>query len=200
MNARLLKFLLCSLALHLACLWIFWREDFAPYGTIRTLPGKGATSSGLTIRIVASNKNQNPAVPVQPGKEEPMEMHDSAANIKKSGEQAKPLTDNALSGNYFPAGSLTRLPEPITDIDLNTTAIDEVAVAGKAELTLLIDSDGTVADVLEAVEGEDASVFSGLIAQRFRNARFTPGEINGKAVKAALKITVISEPSIKQGD
>ncbi|MBC3870493.1 energy transducer TonB [Undibacterium oligocarboniphilum] len=200
MNARLLKFLLCSLALHLTCLWIFWRGDFAPYGTVKTLPGKVTAPSGLTIRIVASSKNQNPAIPVPSKEEVPAETHDSSVNIKNSNEQAKLQTENVLSENYFPAGSLTRLPEPVTDIDLNIPAIDEVAVAGKTELTLLIDSDGTVVNVLESGENEDEWAFSRLIAQHFRNARFIPGEINGKAVKSALKITVISEPRLKQGD
>lgn len=95
--------------------------------------------------------------------------------------------------DYLPAGGLTRLPAPLSEIDLNLPAINGIEVAGQIDLTILIDAKGMVADVISSVEAEHLRALSERVAARFKSARFIPGEINGIAVKSRLQITVVSE-------
>jgi TonB family protein len=106
---------------------------------------------------------------------------------KASNPLAAPLDD------YFTAGELTRLPAPATSIDLDVPEVKEVADAGSVQLTILINADGTVADVLNKDKSGATSEFSERVMEIFRRARFVPGEVNGKAVKALLEINVVSE-------
>ncbi len=113
--------------------------------------------------------------------------------VKAANLPGKSDTEPVPDQEYVMAGRLTRLPVPMTDIDLNVVGINDSDVIGKVELTVLINSDGTVADVVPVVEMESASAFAERVAQRFRIARFMPGEVNGKAVNAQVRITVVSE-------
>lgn len=68
-----------------------------------------------------------------------------------------------------------------------------MAVTGNITLTVFINADGTVADVISSIETENAREFADRVAARFKGARFSPGEINRKAVKSKLHITVVGE-------
>lgn len=105
-------------------------------------------------------------------------------------------TESAEFQDYLSTGQLTRLPTPLANIDLNVAEISDLAFIGETQITLLIDEKGVVTDVRSATETEDARRFIERVAERFRNAQFRPGEINGKAVKSRLKIAVVSEPEI----
>jgi hypothetical protein len=95
--------------------------------------------------------------------------------------------------DYVTTGKLTRLPTPIAEIDLDVDEVKEVAVAGSVRLRILINADGTVAEVLSADDDESLRAFSERVAGIFKRTRFTPGEIDGRAVKAQLEINVVSE-------
>lgn len=96
--------------------------------------------------------------------------------------------------SYLPPGRLTRMPSPINEIDLNIAELDAEATEVVIELTVLVKADGTVADVSTFVEDDKARHFVDLIASRFLRARFSPGEIDGKAVNSEFKVIVVSEP------
>jgi len=113
--------------------------------------------------------------------------------VKATDSFARHGPETVSDRDYVIAGRLTRLPVPITDIDLNVAGINDSDVTGKVELTVLVDGAGAVVDVIPAIEMESARAFAERIAARFRIARFKPGEINGKAVNAQLRITVVSE-------
>lgn len=95
--------------------------------------------------------------------------------------------------DYFSAGLLTRLPVPVTNIDLDVAEIREVAASETLTLTILIDADGTVIEAASTNADDASSVFATRVAEIFKRARFNPGEINGKAVKTRLEINVMSE-------
>jgi hypothetical protein len=95
--------------------------------------------------------------------------------------------------DYFKAGKLTLLPSPITNIDLDVAEIKEVAVPGMVRLIILIDADGMVTQVISTSEDEASRVFSERVTEIFKRARFSPGEVNGMAVKAQLEIDIVSE-------
>lgn len=97
------------------------------------------------------------------------------------------------SDEYFSSGSLTHLPNPTAPIDLNVDEVSEVPFSGSVELTILIDVDGTVVDVVPTTDAENAADFIERVAARFKEARFTPGEINGRPVRSQFRITVVSE-------
>ena len=60
-------------------------------------------------------------------------------------------------------------------------------------MTILVNEAGIVIDVIPVIGSESARAFVERVAQRFKSTRFTPGEINGKAVKSQVRITVVSE-------
>lgn len=109
-------------------------------------------------------------------------------------------TPRTPSSGYMPSGRLTRAPHALTDIDLNADDISHTGFAGEVVLTLLIEPDGSVADVLVPTDDADAAAFAELVAARFRSARFSPGEIDGRPVRSELRIKVVSErrPSEQQ--
>ncbi len=125
----------------------------------------------------------SPATPVAPI--EPRE-------IRKPVKYVPEIAD-ADANSYLTAGRLTRLPVPVADIDLNVAGINDIADVGKIEMTILVNEIGIVVDVIPAIELDSAHAFAERIAQRFKDARFIPGEINGKVVKSQLHITVVSE-------
>lgn len=96
---------------------------------------------------------------------------------------------------YVPASELTRLPYPIEEIDLEQGISEQLTNVGQFNLTILIEENGMVMDVIAM--GESAE-FIERIKDRFRAAHFMPGEINGKAVKSLIQVTVVNEVP-KQG-
>ncbi|TFW09376.1 hypothetical protein E4K72_06330 [Oxalobacteraceae bacterium OM1] len=115
-----------------------------------------------------------------------------AAETTPPAASVTPPVPEQIFGHYT-EGKLTKLPAPITDIDLNIPAINGLQYTGRADLTVLIDTDGRVLDVLIASETDSVNAFADRVAARFREARFAPGEIDGVPVKSALHAVVVSE-------
>jgi hypothetical protein len=113
------------------------------------------------------------------------------SGVEPSGLARAPHLESAEE--YALSGRLTSLPTPLADIDLNTSSINSGSFAGKTELTLLIGANGIVDEVITASEPEEARAFLEQVAVRFKNTRFKPGEIDGRAVKSRLQVTIISE-------
>lgn len=195
MNLRLVKFSLCSLALHgTVFLWLWHPASFESgiAGETQDRP------SALTVTL--QNETRQPLQPPAAISAE------SAASFTSSGERQAPITPeapqssfNAENSNpvaldaFLPAGQLTRLPRPTSDIDLNVAEIDATGFVGKAELTLLIDTDGNVITVVLGDPDEASHAFSERVAERFKHVHFAPGEVDGKAVRSQLRIVVVSE-------
>lgn len=57
----------------------------------------------------------------------------------------------------------------------------------------MIDMDGTVANIRIPAQSGDAEIFAAHVAERFRLARFSPGEIDGRPVRSEMKIKIVSE-------
>jgi hypothetical protein len=98
-----------------------------------------------------------------------------------------------LDQEYWPAGSLTRLPAPIDDIDLDSEGIPHLGFFGATILTILLDMQGQVENVIFTDVSDEARDFAERVAQRFKEARFRPGEIDGRPVKSRLAVTVVRE-------
>lgn len=190
MNAPPVKFLFCSLCFHCVLLWLLWQEGAVAYGVA---PGAAPTSLVVTARIVGNETAVQPAFR-DTLNGEPLRSPESPLDTLETVTfAAEPGPKSATDQDYAAAGRLTRLPVPTTDVDLNVAGINDIDVIGKIELTVLISRAGIVVDVIPVAEIESARVFAERVAQLFRNARFIPGEIDGKAVKSQLRLTVISE-------
>jgi hypothetical protein len=224
MNARRIRFFLCTLCLHLGVLGLFWREAPFAHGSANDTRSAEAARSTLMINIVADEKvwsthsqrqgesassvirmdsiKKMLAMPQSQAKETTDLPIDSASSsqMAKTDLLSNPSSEMVSLLGYMPAGLLTRLPAPLADIDLDAPVIENTAVTGKIDLTVLIDATGTVSDVIASVETENLRAFSERVAERFKSARFTPGEINGNPVKSQLRISVVSETLSTNGN
>lgn len=199
MGRRLVKFLLCSLCVHFALFWALWHTGPAKWGTARNADSLVAAASPLRVTIAIPKKTALPqaTLPIEKAAG-PTPAALPLTTPEAQAPETRGLAD-ATSPNYMPTGLLTRLPRPVTQIELNTAAINAVAIAGEIKLTILINVNGTVDDVIASVKDENAREFADRVAERFKEARFIPGEINGKAVKSELHISVVGENADTSG-
>jgi len=151
----------------------------------------------LVARIIASKKMPMQGASGAHEKEAFIAAQPTTPKTNEEINSVKQVSEKQSFSGYFLPDRLTRLPTPLTDIDLNATEIDEVALEGEIELTLLIDADGTVTDILTSVDQDNARIFADRVAARFQNARYSPGEINGTAVRSQLRIKIVSEPRVE---
>ncbi len=142
--------------------------------SVRLLPAAG---SAATIKPVPGLQASGPTVSTQPT------TQDTARDPKQAGQP----------DNWLPSGRLTRLPMPLDPVDLDQPDLQTAGFTGRIELTVLVNRHGRVERVLPASREAAAQAFAERAAARFRSVRFTPGEVDGVAVNAILKISVISE-------
>ena len=124
----------------------------------------------------------SPAKPVPPReiKQEPLPRADRAP--------AKPTAPPAI---FFDPSQLTERPTPLTEPPLDLLH-SVLARAGTADLLLSIDESGNVVSV-----DVDSATLPAAVAERaaaiFSTMRFSPGRIDGTAVKTRVRITVGAE-------
>ncbi len=122
--------------------------------------------------------------------------HDEAPSAAASSPHQTPVqTGPALPGpdagaEYLPRSALSVVPLPLGEVLL---AYPPGAPPGRhrGELTLFIDEQGSVQRVrIDSGEGELPAVFQEAARQAFLAARFSPGEWQGRAAKARIRIAV----------
>jgi hypothetical protein len=190
---------LCSASLHLASVGMCWEGD-----VVETGMATGVLTSNpmhiAYITILPENMSKPPSEAwdgqmqaLENTTTTPLLHRPEDTDVAKSKQEPTTQQQEAVPSGYLSAGRLTRAPRPVTDIDLNDPALNNLAFTGELELTLLIDVDGTVANVVIPVQSGSGENFANHIAERFRHARFSPGEIDGKRVRSEMKIKVVSE-------
>lgn len=182
MNAASVRFFLLSLLFHLLLLWLYWQKGDIELGAAQERLAVSPVPGVLRVHTVLAD---NMAAIASPDR--------LAATADAPAPHAGADPAATLDRDYVMPGRLTRLPEPVSDIDLNVPGINDMEVQGSVALTVLVDRDGKVARVIPVIEVESDRVFAERVAQRFLAARFKPGQINGKAVNVQLQITVGSE-------
>ncbi|MEN3295764.1 MAG: hypothetical protein V7642_5017 [Burkholderiales bacterium] len=90
---------------------------------------------------------------------------------------------------YYAANQLTKRPQAAAAIDLDPLQIHGVIATGKMVILLWINEHGTV-DNVELEQSDLPSQFGEAALTAMRDARFVPGELNGRAVRSKLKIEV----------
>lgn len=197
MNVRLFNFALCSICVHIAVPWLLLHAGTFELGIAR---GMDNIQQVLSVKIITeeidrqatarvtvdTTSSLDPAASVD-------EMPVPSTSQKAEAAAVAAALQTAADHDYATAGRLTRLPSPLYDIDLNVPEISASGFRGEARLTLRIDADGSVADVISSDEPPALNEFTERVAARFRSARFVPGEIDGRPVKSQLQITVVSE-------
>lgn len=176
--------------MHVAGFWLLWQEGALEYGGAYSKSSQPARSL-LIVELVTDEMTQRLA----PALERPGTATRSGSSIETSkiAMRMEANPQSAADQGYLPAERLTRLPEPAEHIDPSLATITDIPFAGQIQLTVLIDANGMVADVITSVESNDARILAERIAAHFKDARFIPGEIDGKAVKSRLQITVVGK-------
>jgi hypothetical protein len=208
MNTRWFGFSACTLCLHVALFWVLGQNASFNHGAAG---GVGSTEAAMPVLTVGFVKNETVRTSeheqIRTGNafvldhNNPVEKYSNPSpsqTIEKADPPSPELRSEltpamATAQDYFPAGHLTRLPAPLSEIDLDIPAVNNIGITGKIDLIILIDANGIVADVISLANAEHLRAFSDRVASRFKNTRFAPGEIDGVAVKSQLQITVVSE-------
>ena len=191
---RWVAVLVFSVSLHLVLLWLLGQGVPAKYRPIQTSKDRGGGIAALSVRLIGNDSLAPQTELLEPERAE-FAAFEGARTTGKSlidSTEAHPDATEALT--YFSGPQLTRTPFPLSNVDLDVLAIDEVAFAGAIELTILVEADGTVARVSSKVDRDDVRTYVDRVAARFQRTQFSPGEIDGRAVRSKLLITVVSDP------
>lgn len=146
----------------------------------------------LIVRLVDAETEQRMPPLFSPEADRPLTISADHATAAGHGGPAVAIRKEL---EYVPAAALSERPVLLKDID---TLIDlaSVGIAGPEmpslpEVTgvLLINEQGGV-DHLQFESGALPHYLEAILAQRFADARFTPGKINGKPVPSALRIAL----------
>lgn len=107
-------------------------------------------------------------------------------------QEARGEGGNGPSAYYWPYDQLDELPQVLEDVDLNIPEIYASSRGGKVFVTLLINVNGYVDEVL--VENDESHPgmlnLSRVLVERFQGARFAPGRRGGRSVAVSLPVTV----------
>lgn len=118
----------------------------------------------------------------------PRQLSKSSLDLQESRVEVA----NGSSTYYWPYDRLDESPQVLEDVDLNTPDIYALTRNGKVFVTLLINANGYVDEVL--VENDDSQPemlnLRRILVERFQEARFTPGMLGGRAVAVSLPVTV----------
>ncbi|GAB3549351.1 hypothetical protein GCM10027343_30940 [Noviherbaspirillum agri] len=193
MNVDIAKFSICSLALHAALFsWFGHISPFEHGGTSRDRKTPLTVSVSLLPSDMATTERPLPADTVF--SESAPSTEESPASPAAVESPSPPATQDVTASNdYLASGKLTQQPSPLAPIDLNVADVSGIAFSGTVDLTILIDVDGTVVDVIPSTDAEEAREFTERVVERFKSARFRPGEINGRPVQSQVRVTVVSE-------
>jgi hypothetical protein len=192
MNAHIAKFSICSLGLHFVVLFYFWHIRPFEQGGV---PHANDVPVTVSARLIAKRAASKPPHSAEKEDKEDRTTAKQPSNLPSEVKNSEPPAEQEFlpSNDFLSAGKLTLKPGPITPIDLNIAEISGIAFSGSVELAILIDVDGTVVDVIPSTDADNAEEFIERVVERFRGARFSPGEINGRPVRSQVRVTVVSE-------
>lgn len=201
-TARLLAGLLVSIFIHLmliACnCFRFGVATGANFSITPTLNVTLPLSSGGELPAVGEGESRHiipsPSVQVQ----DTPPLPSSVAPIDGAHPLVGPEADifPLPSALYLSAKSLSVKPTPISKIDLDAPEFDGYLIPGRLTARLYISETGSV-DSIVVDQSNLPPIFSGKVINTFSQARFAPGEINGKAVKSQIRIEVDFDPELK---
>lgn len=179
---RAAAFLLVSLLAHAALLLAL------PTTPPAELPRLGRST--ISVRLLPAEASAS-LTSVSPEARKGGRQHDGEPAALASAPAAAVIRHATQPDNWLPSGKLTRLPQPLDPLELDDPPLG--AYSGRIELILLVDRLGRVREVRTRNPEPEAQRFAAMVAPRFKAARFSPGEVDGVAVNAILKIAVVSQ-------
>lgn len=193
-----LKFFAGSLAIHLAAIGALSVPVSTEHGAAQLRQSGQHTQSFIQIRLAPVAKpapniidkaqtarNENKRLPASGSIPDKRTLLPEETTASPAIEQPQ--------DDFVSTGHLTRLPAPIGSIELSDLLLNPMGYIGELELGVLIDIDGHVIDVISSTDSPAAQEFAQRVADRFRQTRFSPGEINGRPVRSRLDAVVVSE-------
>ena len=190
---RLLAALAFSCLLHAAVTFL----PFLGKSVIETrLALKGSQKTPPVISTILTMTGEHryaprsvpPAAAIEPAAPAVDRPADEEQLLPQTGTEGADLLPIPALG-YYTTDQLSKRPQPVTAIELDSAETSLIVVSGKIILKLWINEFGSVADV-EVETSELPAVFSRAAVAAFKNARFTPGERNGSPVGTVMQIEV----------
>lgn len=188
------------------------RSDHVPGANgqmqVRLLAGPPAQPAPATLppADVGSMAAEEPAEPRAPTEAEPVPQQPATTESPARAAPADvsppaPAIGLVLPGgdrdaDYFPRGLLSLVPSPLDPVMIDYPVIAKDSGHHVSELTLFIDETGRVVRV--RVDGAALpAVLEDAARAAFTNARFRPGEAEGRMVKSQIRVEVVfdSRPS-----
>lgn len=195
MNLRPIMTFAAVVLLHFILFFLIWNAGANPHDKFERAILTTAHSTKLSVSLI--NKFAfAPAVPTVTHLQNPtiVKAQESSDQIEDLIQNNSP-TQSQPTALYIAAGLLTKLPTPAEPIDLDIGEHRNLLIPKEIEFNILIDANGAVVDAKPTPSTDIAAYreYVDHISARFKNARFLPGEIDGKAVNTELAIVVASE-------
>lgn len=137
-----------------------------------------------------------PATPPQPPQEgQPTQPQEPSPPAETAENRTSDSNTDSAEPTYLPRRQLSLGPQPRQRIDLPLADGLPAGSRVSAELTLFIDESGTVRRV-RFDRGDLPVWLEDAVRQSFLQARFQPGERDGQAVRAQMRIEVEFESMV----
>ena len=195
---RLAISLATSLFFHVLCCWVLYGKNVATYSFV--------SGRLLHANLVVVKRARGMDGKVRVAKFlEPVSLSVENAVSDKHGRGVEfdPPNEGDQSGGgngeYVPVEKLSKRPFPLTDFEVpNLQDFDIESEKERLVLRVWIDSLGNVehAELLEVTSMGQASQ---AIVEGYKKMRFSPGEVNGRAVGCVLLIEVMLEEALLGG-
>jgi protein TonB len=181
---RLVGFLLFSLSLHLAGVWVFDAELPISRGREVALAASPRGTIEIALRTPDPNKGSKHDVAVN----EPL-----PETVSPRPNTQAPLIPLELDADrYFRMSELDVRPLIRQQIEPEFPLTVDPGTSGNVVVRLFIDQEGRVVDVI-AERAEPMGIFEDAAISAFRAATFVPGVRGGKPVKSQLALSVVFE-------
>lgn len=182
---RLVLCLIPSVVLHILLILAFVMEleSTDPVGRPRlnVLMRADTPAPNPFSRLPLEERAAEPAPSSIHDKSEPDRFGETSPSVARTSLVA-PLIDD-----YLPTRLLTDLPSPIESVDATPSGLKLEGVVGEIEFVLLISSEGKV-DAVLVIRSSLPDILVEHTKSAFQKARFTPGRINGTAVRSRVRI------------
>ncbi len=175
------------------------RPGDVPAETVPAMTPPSGAAAGAPADPARAERVRRPLEPAS-APQQPAAAADAAP--ESSAPAVTPEAANAASPtslDYLPRDRLSVPPRPIGFVDVPFPPEVTQAVHLAVQLTLFIDEQGTVQRV--RIDGPDVGpVLEEAARSSFMQARFAPGELNGRAVRSQLRIEVTFESTAPPAD
>jgi TonB family protein len=146
----------------------------------------------------ADSRNE-PAIRQMPAKKEessapasvpmPAPKSDDSNDADNSSKSGSPIPEISHAPSYYPASELSRMPEAVSNFNPHLPAMEDNGIGGQMSMRLWINESGGI-DRIKLLASEVPETFANAALAAFGEMRFSPGEIEGMAVKVWVDVVI----------